>query len=197
MRSLLLLSGGVDSIAIASWLRPTVSLTINYGQRAAAAEIQASSQVCKELGLAHEVVEVNIAAMGSGRMAGESHSPHSTHEEFWPFRNQFLVTIAGMAAMRHKCDTVLIGTVATDCRHIDGSPEFLATIGTLMQMQEGGIALSAPASRMTTEELVKQSNVPSGVLGWAHSCHSSSLACGHCPGCTKHSAVMQALGVPR
>ena len=176
MRRLLLLSGGVDSIAIASWLRPTVSLTINYGQRAAAAEIQASSQVCKELGLAHEVVEVNIAAMGSGRMAGESHSPHSTHEEFWPFRNQFLVTIAGMAAMRHKCDTVLIGTVATDCRHIDGSPEFLATIGTLMQMQEGGIALSAPASRMTTEELVKQSNVSSGVLGWAHSCHSSSLA---------------------
>jgi len=47
MSDLLLLSGGIDSVAIAAWKRPEICLTIDYGQRSARAEIRSSMQVCK------------------------------------------------------------------------------------------------------------------------------------------------------
>jgi 7-cyano-7-deazaguanine synthase len=197
MPSLLLLSGGIDSIALASWLRPEVCLTVDYGQRAAAAEVQASAQVCRDLELRHQVLHAEIASLGSGCMAGDAASPYSANGEFWPFRNQYLITIASMLAMKAGCDAVLIGTVVTDRRHADGSPAFLSALSEVLQIQEGGIRLMAPAAKMTSEELVRVSGVTTSVLGWAHSCHTGALACGSCPGCIKHSTVMQAVGLQR
>lgn len=194
MSELLLLSGGIDSIALAAWKRPSVCLTINYGQAAAKAEIQASAQICKDLGLEHMVLDAAIQGLGSGRMAGESQSPHSLHAEFWPFRNQYLITVAGMVALKTGCDTILIGTVVTDQRHKDGSPLFLQHLRQTILLQEGALGLEAPGAGLTSEELVRQSGISPSVLAWAHSCHTGSLACGDCPGCHKHSEVTAALG---
>ncbi len=195
MSELLLLSGGIDSIALAAWKRPSLCLTIDYGQAAAKAEIQASAQVCIELGLKHLVLDAAIAGIGSGIMAGHSRSPHSAHSEFWPFRNQYLVTIASMVALQRSCRTVLIGTVVTDQRHKDGSPEFLHHLREAISMQEGGVRLEAPAAELTSEELVRRSKVVPSVLAWSHSCHVSCIACGDCPGCNKHSSVMRDIGL--
>lgn len=197
MSELLLLSGGIDSIALAAWRRPSVCLTIDYGQRPAQAELQASAQICQDLGLRHEVLEAKIPGLGSGRLAGEAESPHSKHAEFWPFRNQYLITIASMMAMKTGCDTVTIGTVVTDRRHKDGSEAFLHYLRLVLLQQEGALGLQAPAANLTSEQLVRQSNVSPSVLAWAHSCHSGPLACGTCPGCQKHSEVMAALGWSR
>lgn len=60
MSDLLLLSGGIDSIALAAWLRPAECLTINYGQRPAAAEFSASAAVCKDLQLPHKLIDVPL-----------------------------------------------------------------------------------------------------------------------------------------
>lgn len=194
MSSLLLLSGGIDSICLAAKYRPDVCLTVDYGQRAAQAEIKSSKQVCLSLGLRHVTMNVGIGALGSGQMAGETSSPVSQHSEFWPFRNQFLVTLAGMLALKEKCSQILIGSVLTDQRHADGSAAFRDHLHQLLQLQEGALALVAPAARMTSEELVNTSGVTPDVLSWAHSCHTGNLACGQCPGCSKHSQVMQSKG---
>ncbi len=197
MRELLLLSGGIDSVALAAWRRPSLCLTIDYGQKAAAAEVHASEEVCRALDLRHVVLSLAIPELGSGQMAGELRSPHSQHAEFWPYRNQYLITLAAMVAIKRDLNSVLIGTVSTDRRHRDGSPEFVRAMGAVLQLQEGSIDLLAPASNLTTEELVLASGIDDAVLAWAHSCHSSSLACGSCPGCNKHSQVMSALGFNR
>ncbi|QMV19720.1 7-cyano-7-deazaguanine synthase [Granulicella sp. 5B5] len=194
MSELLLLSGGIDSIAIAAWLRPAQCLTIDYGQRPAAAEVDAASEVCRRLGLFHDVIRVPINELGSGALAGKPVSEFSSHEEFWPFRNQFLLTLGAMYAMPRSLNAVLIGTVQNDSRHADGSPVFLNQIADLVAQQEGGIAIVAPAIHLDTVELVKVSNVDPSLLGWAHSCHTSHVACGRCPGCNKHSEVMRVLG---
>ena len=194
MSELLLLSGGIDSIAIAAWLRPTCCLTVDYGQRPATAEIESAKEVCRRLELPHEVIQVPINELGSGALAGRPVSEFSSHEEFWPFRNQFLLTLAAMYAMPRSLRTVLIGTVRNDNRHADGSIAFLKQIADLVALQEGGIAIIAPAIHLDTVELVKVSNVDPSVLGWAHSCHTSHTGCGHCPGCNKHSETMKVLG---
>lgn len=197
MSDLLLLSGGIDSAALASWFRPDVCLTIDYGQRAAAAEIQASRQICADLSLRHEVLTVHIPSLGAGDMAGTAPTMHSANSEFWPFRNQYLITLGAMAAVKYACKRVLIGTVSTDDRHADGSVQFIETMDTLLALQEGEIRLAAPAKHLTTAQLVKQSRLPQAILGWTHSCHTSALACGNCRGCDKHSDVMAELGWSR
>jgi 7-cyano-7-deazaguanine synthase len=197
MSELLLLSGGIDSIAIAAWRRPKICLTIDYGQKPARAEIAASRRISSDIGLEHVVLSAQIPSLGVGDMAGTLGSSHSVHSEFWPFRNQYLITLAGAMALKHGCDTVLIGTVATDTRHKDGTPQFVSMITQLMMMQEGSIRASAPAQTLSSVELVQLSGVDLSVLGWAHSCHVGNLACNRCRGCQKHTEVMTQLGIER
>src|ERR1035438_412803 len=194
MSELLLLSGGIDSTAVAAWRRPALSLTINYGQRAADGEILAATQVCRDLGLNHEVLSVRIPSLGSGDLLGEGISAHSPHSDFWPFRNQFLITLASMMAIKCGCDTVLMGTVSTDLWHRDGSHDFIAAMNHVLAVQEGQLRLYAPAANLTSEELVRRSLVEPATLAWSHSCHVANLACGQCRGCQKHSEVTAAVG---
>jgi len=194
MSEVLLLSGGIDSTALAAWRRPDYCLTIDYGQIPSVSEIAASSSVCTALCLNHEVVKIPIAQLGSGSLVGTQHAAVSSNPEFWPFRNQLLVTLAGMAAINHSAAKVVIGTVASDKRHVDGSEAFVQQLNALLKMQEGGISLEAPAITYNSLDLIRASKIDLDVLAWAHSCHSSNVACGHCPGCAKHSEVMQALG---
>lgn len=194
MSEVLLLSGGIDSTAVAAWRRPAYCLTIDYGQIPATSEIAAASSVCEALGLPHEVVKLSLGQLGSGILAGKPPSNASLNPEFWPFRNKLLVTIAAMATIGRSVAKVLVGTVASDKRHVDGSETFVQKLSELMKMQEGSIALEAPAIKYSSLELVRMSKIDLGVLAWAHSCHASNIACGHCPGCVKHSEVMHGLG---
>ena len=197
MSSLLLLSGGIDSACLAAWRRPALCLTIDYGQRAARAAVTAAGQVSQSLGLRHVVVRTDIGMLGSGCMVGQPTCGASSHAEFWPFRNQFLVTLAAMVALREELAQVMIGTVASDDRHVDGSKAFVDRMDQLLRMQEGGLSLAAPGQELTSEQLVQESKIPLEVLSWAHSCHVENLACGQCPGCLKHSRVMCSLGIDR
>ncbi|WP_157463940.1 7-cyano-7-deazaguanine synthase [Deinococcus pimensis] len=58
MTTALLLSGGMDSVAIAFWRRPTHAFTVDYGQLAAQGEIDAAASVCGTLGITHHVLRV-------------------------------------------------------------------------------------------------------------------------------------------
>ena len=187
----LLLSGGVDSTALAYWKRPAIAITIDYGQAAARAEITAAAQVARELGLHHEIVRVDCASLGSGDMAGRAPLTAAPVPEWWPYRNQFLVTVAGMRAITMGVNEIHAGSVASDGSHADGRAEFYFVLDQLMALQEGGIRVKAPAIAMTTTALVRSSGVPRTLLAWAHSCHVGDLACGACRGCVKHFRVME------
>jgi 7-cyano-7-deazaguanine synthase len=123
-------------------------------------------------------VRADCSSLGSGDMAGTAASTHAAVSEWWPFRNQLLVTLAGMRAIALEVDELLLGSVASDGSHADGRPEFYRLADALMAMQEGKIRISAPAIAMTTAELVRISGAPRDLIAWAHSCHTGPLACG-------------------
>ena len=193
MSSALLLSGGMDSIALAWWKRPSIALTIDYGQLAAEAEIAASRAVCETLGIRHELLRVDLRALGSGDMAGAPAAPQAPASDWWPFRNQLLVTLAAMVAIRHSASELWIGTVATDGTHADGTAQFVQRLHDLVALQEGALQVRAPALNLTTAELVRMSGVPMQLLAWAHSCHKATVPCGNCRGCNKFFEVWHAL----
>lgn len=188
-----LLSGGVDSIALTFWRRPEYAITIDYGQRAAATELAVAAEVARSLGVRHEILRVDCSTLGSGDMAGAAASAHAPVPEWWPFRNQLLLTLAGMRAVAIGVDELMVGSVVSDGSHADGRPEFYAAMDAVMAMQEGAVRVSAPALAMTTVELVRASGAPRDLIAWAHSCHTGPLACGACRGCVKHYEVMKEL----
>lgn len=182
----LLLSGGMDSTCLAYWQRPDLCITIDYGQRPAGAEFKAARAVCHALGIEHKCLSVDCSPLGSGDLAGSAALSVAPASDWWPFRNQLLITLAGAVALQSGCETLLVGAVKSDKYHQDGTPEFVQAISELMQMQEGGLSVEAPAGELSAVELVVQSKVPHDILCWAHSCHTSNYACGECRGCVKH-----------
>ena len=189
-----LLSGGMDSIAVTYWKRPEMAFTINYGQKAAIAEIRTAKQVCKTLQIEHHIINVDCSSLGTGEMSGAPSLSISPAKEWWPYRNQLLITLACMKGISNHLSELYVGSVATDELHMDGTRDFYFQISSLMEMQESNIKVSAPAIEWTTPELIKQSNVPKSLLYWAHSCHSGNQACMKCSGCMKYLATLQALG---
>lgn len=195
MSTAILLSGGIDSIALAYLERAPLAVTIDYGHRPARAEFQAAAQVCADLRIEHLPLAIDCASLGSGDLAGTAPLPVAPVREWWPFRNQLLVTFAAAAVLPRGVDRLLIGTVAGDQVHADGTARFVESLSGLLAIQEGGLQLDAPAIRWSSTELVQRSGVPIEILAWAHSCHVSNYACGRCRGCNKHRTTMKELGV--
>ena len=190
----LLLSGGMDSVALAWWKRPYIGITIDYGQAAAEGEIRAAGAVARCLGIRHEIIRVDCSSLGSGDMAGSTPISVAPVTEWWPYRNQMLATLAAMKAVGLGIGEIMLGSVATDSSHVDGTEAFYHALNAVVEMQEGAIRVSVPAIHLSSVELIKSSGIPRSVLSWAHSCHKSDLACGCCRGCHKHALTMSALG---
>ena len=192
MTAALLLSGGLDSVAIAYWKRPRYGITINYGQMPAEGEIRAASAVCRTLDIEHMVIHADISTLGSGDLAGLPPASDAPATEWWPYRNQFLLTVAAMKCLSLGAHELMIGALRTDGFHADGTAEFIGRMNELFSLQEGDLEVTAPAIELAAAELVKKSQTPHSVLAWSHSCHVAAHACGYCRGCRKHYETMQA-----
>jgi 7-cyano-7-deazaguanine synthase len=199
--SLLLLSGGLDSTAVAAMVRPDHCLSIDYGQLPANAEHRAARQVALELDLPFTHLHVAAGGVAAGLMSTDLHpSPavNGTAPEWWPFRNQLLVTLAAAWGVTRGFGEVLLGTVASDgARHADGTAGFRAAIDQLVSLQEGGMRVRAPAADLTADELLIRSGAAEHVLAWTHSCHRANLACANCPGCNKRAEALERAGLLR
>lgn len=190
----LLLSGGMDSFALTYQERPNIAVTIDYGQRPAAAEIQAARILTNRLGIQHEIISVDLKELGSGDLAGTPALDSAPASDWWPYRNQVLITLAAMRLIPGGVKRLLIATVGSDSIHRDGTREFVRKMSDLLAMQEGAMLVEAPAIMISTADLVKQSGIPYQLLAWAHSCHTGNIACGQCRGCVKHREVVTELG---
>lgn len=194
MKTALLLSGGMDSVAIAWWKRPDIAITLDYGQKAAEAEIGAAKTICQSLDIEHHVVRVDCSTLGSGDMAGTAADVNAPSSDWWPYRNQMLISLAAMKAITLGITHLWIGTVKSDGTHLDGTPDFVRKINDLMYYQEGSITVEAPAIHLSTTELIRVSGIAPGTLAWAHSCHKANIPCGCCRGCNKYFEVLDDVG---
>ena len=191
--ALLLLSGGIDSTALAYWLRPVATLHVDYGQMSSGAEQRAAATIGRLIDSTHRSVTIDTHSFGSGDLAGRPALSVAPVSEWWPYRNQLLLTVAAMAALTKGIPRVWIGIVASDSRHADGRPDFISAVNSLLSCQEGEVTVVAPAMGMTSAELVRVSGIPRSALAWAHSCHTADFACGVCRGCLKHREVTRDL----
>ncbi len=199
----LLLSGGMDSAALAVLLRPKYTLFINYGQSPALAERRAARAIAAQLHLDHHELQVDLRRLGAGVLAGLPAEPGAPSPEWWPYRNQLLATLAAAwtFGLRKSSDagsagfTINLGSVRPDgLRHADGRTAFYRALDELLNLQEGNVGADAPALSMTTQELIRRSDIGDDVLAWTHSCHRADIPCNECPGCYKRAEILLSLG---
>lgn len=194
----ILLSGGIDSCSLTYLYREELSLaiTVDYGQRAAKSEIRSSKKICELLGIKHEIIELKAKNLGSGEMAyTNSRSSLASQPEWWPFRNQLIVTLAAMRMISFGSSNLLVGSVKTDKKFLDGTNRFFRALNKCLTVQEGSIQIEAPAIKMSSKELIIESKVPDSLLLWTHSCHVSNVPCGRCNGCNKYFSVLKSVGI--
>ncbi len=183
----------MDSISLAYWKRPEIAITIDYGQAAADTEIRTSSIIAKELGIEHHIIEIDCSSLGSGDLINSKAIKESPSSEWWPYRNQLLITLACMKGISLGIIELMVGSVKSDGFHKDGTSEFYARMNSLMEYQEGNIRISSPCIEMSTVELIQKSGIPKSLLHWAHSCHTSNEPCGKCRGCNKYGQTLNEL----
>ena len=189
IKKALLLSGGIDSICLAYDLKPDIAYTIDYGQTVAEREIYVSDFVCQKLGIQHKVIRVDCRNLGTGTLANSENLSISPSEEWWPFRNQLLITLASMQGIKDGISELYLASVKSDNFHKDGTEDFYKLSDKLVSFQEGKIRVLCPTLDFFSHELVNKFNVPLELLSIAHSCHISNIACGKCSGCIKQLNV--------
>jgi 7-cyano-7-deazaguanine synthase len=184
----------MDSTALTFWQKPALGVTIDYGQASALGEIRAATQIAADLGFENEVLRLDCSTLGSGDLALKPAIAGAPAPEWWPYRNQFLITVAAMKVLPLGFGRLLVGSVKSDSFHVDGRAEFFEQMNRLVEMQEGALRIEAPALGLTTFELIRHSGIPDRILGWTHSCHKAEYACGNCRGCWKRQNVLDELG---
>jgi len=195
MKKAVLLSGGVDSICLTYGIKPEIAYTIDYGQIVANREIYVSNYICELLNIEHKVITVDCKHLGSGSLADSKTSDVSPSKEWWPFRNQLLVTLAAMQSIKDSVNEIYLASVKSDNFHKDGTKDFYTLINNLLSYQEGYIRVICPTLDNYSHELIEKYNVPKKFITMAHSCHISNLACGKCSGCIKQLKVRYELGI--
>jgi 7-cyano-7-deazaguanine synthase len=185
----------MDSIALAYWYKPQYAFTIDYGQMPAEAEIAAASNVAAALKIQHEIIRVDCSSLGSGDLLKRESSKLSKTSEWWPYRNQLLITLACMKAISSNMSIseLMVASVKDDGTHKDGTRGFYSRMNKLMSYQEGKIRIQYPVISKNSVSLIKDSKIPHEILFWAHSCHTSNQPCGTCPGCKKYLYVLRGL----
>lgn len=190
-QTVLLLSGGLDSAALAAWIRPALTLFVDYGQKPRDAEARAARAVAAHLNLPFTAISLPLTDLGGGLMHDDTPLPGAPSPEWWPFRNQFLATAGAAVAVQHQLEMVALASVRGDGdRHVDGSESFYERLNAVMMIQEGGVQLAAPAIHLSTLELLHTVNAERALIGWTVSCHRANQPCGDCPGCWKRELVL-------
>lgn len=186
----LLYSGGIDSTLLLHALSPDIAITIRYGQLAQDAEVKAAKHFASSLNIAHETIDVDFSKFGRGVMVGRKIGTEKIFEEFWPFRNQMLATVAGMHLFENSEVEILFGTLSHDGKFLDGTKEFYGNLSNLFEIQEGNIKISAPFLEKSIDCIIKKYKISPFILPACHSCHVAGVPCGECNGCRKNSEVL-------
>lgn len=193
MKSLILLSGGIDSTVALAHTKAELALSVNYGQTHRR-ELSAAAAIAKHYGVEHHEVNIASALDIPCALTGRGTIP-DTHAEtpdatFVPGRNLFLISIATAWANAWGYGAVVIGANADDHNgYPDCRPAFIKRLGQATEAGYG-VALWAPLVRMTKRQIItygRELGIPFD-LTW--SCYRGGAEpCGHCGACESNGVT--------
>jgi len=215
VRSIVLLSGGLDSCvcaALAARDAESAALHISYGQRTEARERRAFEGICARLKVEKRLVLRNEAlpAIGGSALTDERIRVPEAHGKmaasmgeipitYVPFRNAHFLAAAVSWAELLGAERVYIGAVEQDSSgYPDCRPAYYEAFNQVIKAgtREGRIEVVTPLIAMRKAGIVKLGVELGAPLELTWSCYSrEDRACGVCESCVLRLNAFAAAGV--
>ncbi|HEX9184251.1 MAG TPA: 7-cyano-7-deazaguanine synthase QueC [Burkholderiales bacterium] len=215
MKSVVLLSGGLDSATTLAWARregyACHCLSVDYGQRHGA-ELEAAKRVARHLGAAeHRVVAVDLGQFGGSALTDRTIAVPAQGLQpgipvtYVPARNTILLSLALAWAEVLQAQHIFIGANAVDYSgYPDCRPEYLAAfeamanLATRAAVEGRRISIRAPLIDLPKKEIVKQAIALGVEVADTVTCYqpdAEGRACGACDACRIRKAGFAEAGI--
>jgi len=218
-RAVVLLSGGLDSVAAAYLVRefaePVLALTADYGQKAAKQELGAAYAVAMALEIPHRTVFIPfLKEAASGALVDPTASPPepslsdlddtegaaaASADAVWvPNRNGVLIGMAATWAEANDVDYVVCGFNREEARTFpDNSEAFIeATNHALALSTRNGVQVVAPTIAMDKIEIARAATAAGAPLHRCWSCYlGGDQPCGRCESCLRFRRALDGAGI--
>ena len=206
--SVIIVSGGLDSITLLYDKAETIALAVSfdYGQNHGAKELPFAAHHCRKLGIPHITILLSFMHryFKSSLLDGAEAIPEGHYAEenmkstVVPFRNGIMLAIATGIAESHGLKRVYIAnhggdhTIYPDCR-----PDFIqamdgaATAGTFVNVR-----IEAPYTNITKADIVRRGTALGVDYSKTWSCYKGSdVHCGKCGTCVERKEAFLEAGV--
>ena len=202
--SLLVLSGGMDSVTMLHEYKDQIALalTFDYKSKHAAREIACAKYQCETLNIPHIVIELDFFnryfksdLLQNGGEIPEGHYEDETMKStVVPFRNGIMLSIAAGIAESHELKRILIANhfgdhaIYPDCRKsfIDPMSEAIKQ-GTYDQIE-----IFAPYTDLTKREIALIGKELGIDYSTTYSCYKGNeLHCGKCGTCVERKEALE------
>ncbi|MBD5225448.1 MAG: 7-cyano-7-deazaguanine synthase QueC [Bacteroidales bacterium] len=207
-KSLLVLSGGMDSTTMLYEFRADIALAVTfiYGSNHNDREAACAQWHCRNLGIEHLVIPLGFMAeyFESSLLQGADAIPAGCYEEenmrstVVPFRNGIMLAIAAGLAESRGLETIMLANHSGDhAIYPDCRPTFVDAMGKAIAAGTyEGIKLSCPYTGITKGEIV-QRGIAAGVdYHHTYSCYrGGEHHCGTCGTCVERHEALDFAGL--
>lgn len=206
--SVIIVSGGLDSITLLYDKAETIALAISfdYGQNHSKKELPYAEYHCQKLGIPHITIPLTFMHQyfKSSLLEGAEAIPEGHYEEenmkstVVPFRNGIMLAIATGIAESHELKRVYIAnhggdhTIYPDCR-----PEFIdamdkaTSAGTFVDVR-----VEAPYTNISKADIVRRGTALGIDYAKTWSCYKGlEIHCGKCGTCVERKEAFADAGV--
>lgn len=215
--SIVLLSGGLDSLASLQWALQEsdlmFGLTFNYGQRAAEKEIETSANICHHFDVKHLVVELpwfskmSRSALIDSNQAlpeltakdlGNAELTKQSADAVWvPNRNGALVNVAASIAEARCANWIVVGFNHEEAQTFpDNSKGFIDAVNeSLKYSTRDKVILQAPMSGKSKKEIIEWGMAQDLDFSNLWSCYlGGDKMCGECESCLRCKRAFREAG---
>lgn len=206
--SLLVLSGGMDSVTLLYEYRDQIAMAVNfhYGSNHNDRETECARYHCSKLGV--ELLELNLDFMGeyfhSSLLDGPDAVPEGTYADdnmrstVVPFRNGIMLAVAAGIAESNGLTKLLIASHAGDhAIYPDCRQGFIEAMGRAIE--EGtyeDISLMAPYSSLTKAQIAEIGKRLGVEYDKTYSCYrGQEKHCGRCATCMERREALALAGI--
>lgn len=211
-----LLSSGLDStVAFKQALdsfESVISLTFDYGQRAAAIEIENAANISSKFGCKHHIIPLPWYRNFSSGLTGNDELPmpsasdlddlerseESARNVWVPARNMVFLSIAAAFAEEHGLEHIVVGFDAEEgATFPDNTPEFIERFNRAMEYGTmNHPVIFAPLAGLDKEGIVRLGLTIHAPLEYSWSCYTAGpLPCGVCESCMRRKRAFLSTGI--
>jgi 7-cyano-7-deazaguanine synthase len=199
----ILYSGGMDSsVALYQYSQQIrLAVSFDYGSKHNKIEIKYAAKNCKQLGIEHRIVEIDLNKMGfvsdllqsGGDIPDGHYEDENMKKTVVPFRNGIMLSIAAGIAESMDCSKLLISNHAGDhAIYPDCRPDFIQSMSDAIRFGTyNKVEIMAPFTNLTKREIAlkgKEIEVP---FENTYSCYNGQeIHCGTCGTCTERKEAL-------